>query len=200
MSDIKVRIPWPAIGDPTQIVLLTLHDSGDGTFAPVINAVGISAATGKSAGGGKKAAAFIAQDATTAADGKAAIVSAGSSGTTAQVFTADGTYGTWQDVVGALQTVTTPPVSGTVYQNTSGRPLHASLTVTLSPTSVAAATVVIAIGSDSTVGTTWATVSEPIGALQIVSSQEQIAFTLPVNWFYKVTATNATPGALVALG
>jgi hypothetical protein len=99
-----------------------------------------------------------------------------------------------------FQAPTTPPVSGTAYQNTTDVEWSCALTVTLTPTSGAAASVVVALSLDGVAYTTWADVSRPLGSQVLDGETDVITFPVPAGWHYKATATDATLGALIAIG
>ena len=85
-----------------------------------------------------------------------------------------------------------PPVSGTVYQNTTGGPII--ITVPITATAVGGSGQ-WALGSTSTPGD-WG------GAEQIGVSGEVHNMTLyvPNNWYWSITATSATIGTASVLG
>lgn len=102
-----------------------------------------------------------------------------------------------QSIGGVIATLPASPlVSGTVYQNTGTQPLIIIQPVTYSPTSTAAATLAVAVGSTSTPSTVD-TESEPAG----LTAGRVRAFTLsvPPGWYYSFTTTNATLGTAVGI-
>ncbi|MDE2467233.1 MAG: hypothetical protein KGL35_00390, partial [Bradyrhizobium sp.] len=93
---------------------------------------------------------------------------------------------------GAVATLPASPlVSGTVYQNTGTLPLLIMQPVTFNPTSIAAATCAVALGSTST-PPTIDTESAPAGLL--VGSVWGITLAVPPGWYYSFTTTNAVLG------
>ena len=107
MADIQIRVPWRVVGNDTLVPLVTLHDNGDGTYSPQISAAGISSGGGSAiihgnnSSNGKKGGAVIATDATTATDGKLALQTGGTFGTSGDVLQSDGTNSSWGTVVEA---------------------------------------------------------------------------------------------------
>lgn len=100
-----------------------------------------------------------------------------------------------QAIGGATATLPASPlVSGTVYQNTGTQPLLIVQPVTYSPTSTAAATCAVALGSTSTPGTVD-TESEPAGLT--AGTVRAFTLTVPPGWYYSFTTTNATLGTAV---
>lgn len=89
-------------------------------------------------------------------------------------------------------TLITTPVSGTVYQNTTGFSIFITLPVTMNPTSGAAAAVAVAIGSTNTPSTVF-TESLPAG-VALDGTVRNLTIPVPYNWYYSVTVTNATIG------
>lgn len=94
---------------------------------------------------------------------------------------------------------TNPPVSGTAYQWTGPGTLQLSCPVTLNPTSSAAASVSLAIGSSSTLGSTMDAFSLPSGATSLAGMTQTEKADVPAGWYYGLTATNATIGACAAV-
>ena len=100
-----------------------------------------------------------------------------------------------QSIGGAVATLPASPlVSGTVYQNTGTQPLVIIQPVTYSPTSTAAATCAIALGSTSTPGTVD-TESEP--AALTAGTVRAFTLNVPPGWYYSFTVTNATLGTAI---
>lgn len=96
-----------------------------------------------------------------------------------------------------FQAPTNPPISTTIYQNTTGLKWLAALGYTLSPTGIAAADVLVEISPDGSTWTTWADPSLPATSL---GASDSINFPVPDQWYYRITATNASLDSLVALG
>lgn len=90
-----------------------------------------------------------------------------------------------------------PPVSGTVYQNTSGAPLQLTVPITYNPTGVAAATCAVAIGPTNNPATSW-TESEP--ATLVAGTIQNTYLTVPAGWYFKFTVVNATIGVAFTIG
>lgn len=80
-----------------------------------------------------------------------------------------------------------PPTSGTAYQNTSGRTVFYSLAYT--PTGAGSLLVEVSID-----GITWNAWNR--ATFTGADSARYVTFILPVNWFYRATATGATLGGL----
>ena len=94
---------------------------------------------------------------------------------------------------------TNPPVSGTAYQWAGPGTLQLSCPVTLNPTSSAAASVSLAIGSSSTLGSTMDAFSLPSGATSLAGMTQTEKAEVPSGWYYSLTATNATIGTCAAV-
>ena len=92
---------------------------------------------------------------------------------------------------GLLTTPTNPPLSGTVYQNTTGCILDIYLPVTYNPTSSAAATLVPALGNTSS-PSALPTISVPAGAT--AGAIYTYHLRVPTGLYYSFTVTNATIG------
>ena len=92
---------------------------------------------------------------------------------------------------------TNPPVSGTAYQWAGPGTLQLACPITYSPTSTAAATSTLDIGSTSTPSSAVDTESEPaaITAGMVHTSHAEV----PAGWYYELTATNATIGTCVGI-
>ena len=92
---------------------------------------------------------------------------------------------------------TNPPVSGTAYQWAGPGTLQLACPITYSPTSTAAATSALDIGSTSTPSSAVDTESEPAGitAGMIHTAHAEV----PSGWYYELTATNATIGTCVGV-
>ena len=92
---------------------------------------------------------------------------------------------------------TNPPVSGTAYQWAGPGTLQLGCPVTYSPTSTAAATSTLDIGSTSTPSSAVDTESEPaaITAGMVHTSHAEV----PAGWYYELSATNATIGTCVGV-
>ena len=85
-----------------------------------------------------------------------------------------------------------PPVSGTVYQNTTGGPINIIIPITATAIGGSAQ---LALGSTNTPGA-WG------GAEQIGVSAElhNVSLRVPNNWYWSVTVANATIGTANVLG
>jgi hypothetical protein len=94
---------------------------------------------------------------------------------------------------------TNPPVSGTAYQWGGPGTLQLACPVTLNPTSSAAASVSLAIGSSSTLGSTMDAFSLPSGATTLAGMTQTEKADVPAGWYYGLTATNATIGTCAAV-
>lgn len=94
---------------------------------------------------------------------------------------------------------TNPPVSGTAYQWTGPGTLQLACPVTLNPTSSAAASVSLAIGSSSTLGSTMDAFSLPSGATTLAGMTQTEKADVPAGMYYGLTATNATIGTCAAV-
>ena len=92
-----------------------------------------------------------------------------------------------------------PPVSGTAYQWAGPGTLQLACPVTLNPTSTAAASVSLAIGSSSTLGSTMDAFSLPSGATVLAGMTQTEKAEVPAGWYYGLTATNATIGTCAAV-
>ena len=92
---------------------------------------------------------------------------------------------------------TNPPVSGTAYQWGGPGTLQLACPITYSPTSTAAATSALDIGSTSTPSSAVDTESEPAGitAGMIHTAHAEV----PAGWYYELTVTNATIGTCVGI-
>ena len=92
---------------------------------------------------------------------------------------------------------TNPPVSGTAYQWAGPGTLQLACPITYSPTSTAAATNTLDIGSTSTPSSAVDTESEPAGitAGMIHTAHAEV----PAGWYYELSATNATIGTCVGV-
>ena len=95
----------------------------------------------------------------------------------------------YPSLTGSLSTDS--PVSGTVYQNTTGQPITVLMPVTYNPTSSAAATMTPALGSSSPPGSLPAE-SEP--ASLTVGRVRSYCLRVPAGWYYSFTTVNATLG------
>ncbi len=95
----------------------------------------------------------------------------------------------YPSMTGSLTTFS--PVSGTVYQNTSGQPQTIIVPVTYSPTSTEAATMTPALGSSSPPGN-LPSESEP--ASLAVGRVRSYSLRVPSGWYYSFTTVNATLG------
>lgn len=87
--------------------------------------------------------------------------------------------------------------SGTVYQNTSFMWITLLVPVTFTPTSGAAATCAVALGSTNT-PSTISTETVPLGTA-LDSFIRTIPLRVPPNWYYKFTVTNATIGTVTQI-
>ena len=94
---------------------------------------------------------------------------------------------------------TNPPVSGTAYQWAGPGTLQLACPITLNPTSSAAASVSLAIGSSSTLGSTMDAFSLPSGATTLAGMTQTEKADVPAGWYYGLTATNATIGTCAAV-
>lgn len=109
-----------------------------------------------------------------------------------------GTIASQNIVPPALQTLgTNPPASGTAYQWAGPGVLDLSCPVTFSPTSTAAATATLDIGSTSTPSTVMDNESEPAGLT--AGAIHTLHATVPNGWYWEITASNATIGSCTAL-
>lgn len=91
MADLKVRIPWANVTDPTAHALLTMVDNGDGTHSPKI-----SGGNATANGGAPANATYLTK---TASSGLSAEIAIGT-GTSGQVLTSDGTNPGWANPAG----------------------------------------------------------------------------------------------------
>lgn len=92
---------------------------------------------------------------------------------------------------------TNPPVSGTAYQWAGPGTLQLACPITYSPTSTAAATSTLDIGSTSTPSNAVDTESEPAA---ITAGMTHTAHAeVPAGWYYELSATNATIGTCVGI-
>lgn len=86
--------------------------------------------------------------------------------------------------------------SGTVYQNTSSSYQTLYIPITYSPTSTAAATAAVALGTADPPAAAF-TNSEPAGVA--VGRVDTITLRVPPQWYYSVTVTNATIGTVTQI-
>lgn len=99
-----------------------------------------------------------------------------------------------------FKSLTSPPVSGTAYTNSSGVLLTCSPSFTLAPSVSVSADVKVEISPDGITYTTWADPSLPVGASVLSGAADQVTFPVPSGWRYRVTATNGTLVSLVGIG
>lgn len=83
--------------------------------------------------------------------------------------------------------------SGTVYQNTTNAYQTLYLPITYNPTSTAAATAAVALGTSSTPAVAF-TNSEPAGLT--TGRVDTITLRVPPQWYWSVTLANATVGTV----
>ncbi len=95
----------------------------------------------------------------------------------------------YPSLTGSLSTFS--PVSGTIYQNTSGQPQTIIMPVTYNPTSTSAATMTPALGPASPPGNLPAE-SEP--ASLTVGRIRSYSLRVPAGWYYSFTGVNSTLG------
>lgn len=127
------------------------------------------------------------------------VIRPGGSGTGQSIFNPAGdiTFGGHVNPNPTTPAITNPPVSGTVYQNTTGGPLYIWVPITYNPTAGAAATAAFAFGASSTPLTQF-TESEAAG---ITSGNVKSTFLfIPNNWYYSVTVANAVIGTCAVIG
>lgn len=89
-------------------------------------------------------------------------------------------------------------VSGTVYQNNTAGFITIYVPITYSPTSGAAATCAVALGSISTPSVIY-TNSKPAGITALDGDVEIQSLYVPPNWYYSFTVTNATIGTVTQI-
>ena len=94
---------------------------------------------------------------------------------------------------------TNPPVSGTAYQWAGPGTLQLSCPVTLNPTSSAAATAALNIGSTSALGTQIDYSSRPAGLTAADGEIVTLKAEVPAGWYYGLTVTNGTIGTCAAV-
>ena len=89
-----------------------------------------------------------------------------------------------------------PPVSGTPYLNSSPVNIRLSVPITLNPTSAAAATAYLRVGSSSTAGANPITdqVNFPAGLTTVDGAIYTLKYVVPAGQYFEVDATNATIG------
>ena len=134
----------------------------------------------------------------TAGTGGAANTTISSNGTTVAIKGGLSVNGIAVGVTPSVATLgTNPPVSGTPYQWAGPGTLQLACPITYSPTSTAAATSALDIGSTSTPSSAVDTESEPAGitAGMIHTAHAEV----PSGWYYELTATNATIGTCVGV-
>ena len=85
----------------------------------------------------------------------------------------------------------TTVASGTVYQPSPSRYVFLYIPITYNPTSTAAATVAVALGTSAAPSTIYTT-NEPAGLT--TGRVEPIVLRVPPNFYFSLTATNATIG------
>jgi len=101
----------------------------------------------------------------------------------------------------ALQSgFTSPPVSGTAYTSPSANSVSLYQSVTLNPSATNTATVTLSISPDGLTFTQVAELQIPANAGAWAGQIDLITALVPPGWSYMFTATNATLGALVAVG
>lgn len=108
----------------------------------------------------------------------------------------DGFLGAPAATVQAVSITTNPPVSGTAQQNLLGTPVLFAVPVTFSPTSGAAATCEVDVGTSNNPGAistdTWPA-NSPAGIIQTMR------FRVPAGYFWRLTTVNATIGTAAAV-
>ena len=94
--------------------------------------------------------------------------------------------------VGLTPVASSPTIaSGTIYQNTSASYQTLMIPITYNPTSTAAATCAVALGTSATPAT-FATETEP--ATLTAGRVRTFALRVPPQWYYSFTVTDATLG------
>ena len=118
-------------------------------------------------------------------------------GNTAFTVYANGVIESFWVQLGAKPVASTPTIaSGTVYQNTSSSYQTLYIPITYSPTSTAAATAAVALGTADPPAAAF-TNSEPAGVA--VGRVDTITLRVPPQWYYSVTVTNATIGTVTQI-
>ena len=107
----------------------------------------------------------------------------------------DGYLGGTGTTVGGTTLGANPPVSGTSYQNTYGIALHLYVPITYNPTSSAAATCTLGLGTGSL--STLTVGSYPAGSTAGIVTL--LHFRVPSGWYYEITTANATVGTAVVV-
>lgn len=99
-----------------------------------------------------------------------------------------------------LTLATNPPVTGTTYQNTFPFPIKVAIPITLNPTSAAAATAYLRVGSSSTAGANAIKdqVNFPAGLTTVDGAIYTLKYDIPLGYYYEVDVTNATIGTAQA--
>jgi hypothetical protein len=92
-------------------------------------------------------------------------------------------------------TITNPPVSGTVYQNTNPYDIRLKIPITYNPSTTAAATLATGISSSSTVTTSIKT-SLPSGLTAADGQILTYDMVVPAGWYFELVTTNATIGTV----
>ena len=95
---------------------------------------------------------------------------------------------------------TSPPVSGTAYQNGSNRSVTLYQTVTLNPSNVNTATVTLSTSPDGVSYTQIAELQIPASANAWSGQVETMVADVPPGWFFEFVATHAALGTLLAIG
>ncbi len=99
--------------------------------------------------------------------------------------------------VGSLPAESAPAIaSATVYQNTSASYQTLYIPITYSPTSTAAATAAVALGTADPPAAAF-TNSEPAGVA--VGRVDTITLRVPPQWYYSITVTNASIGTVTQI-
>lgn len=120
--------------------------------------------------------------------------SASGIGHTAFTVYDDNTIESFYVKLGGQPAASNPAVaSGTVYQNTTNAYQTLYLPITYNPTSTAAATAAVALGTSSTPAVTF-TNSEPAGLT--TGRVDTITLRVPPQWYWSLTLTNATVGTV----
>ena len=99
-----------------------------------------------------------------------------------------------------LSLATNPPVTGTTYQNTFPFPIKIAVPITLNPTSAAAATAYLRVGSSSTAGANSIKdqCTFPAGLTTADGAIYTLKYVVPPGYYYEVDVTNATIGTAQA--